>query len=59
MKKAIFGLSVFVMMCCLSSCGGKNVNTSMANDSVIVDSVVVDTLAVDSTVIVVDSIAKQ
>lgn len=54
MKKAIFGLAVFVMMCCLSSCGGKNINTSMANDSVIVDSVVVD-----STVIVVDSIAKQ
>lgn len=55
MKKIIFSLTVFTVLCVMSSCGGKK---TTVNEPVTVDTFQVDTLTVDTTVVTVDSIVE-
>lgn len=55
MKKIIFGLTVFTVLCVMASCNGKK---TTVNEPVSVDTVKVDTIAVDTTVVVADSITE-
>lgn len=55
MKKIIFGLTVFAVLCVMASCNGKK---TTVNEPVSVDTVKVDTVEVDTTVVAVDSVAE-